>query len=76
MRFSALGIVAASGLALGTAGVSGIRLGSAGVLFAGIFLGQLGLGMDPIYLSLYGIFVSFSSSTPSGFRWRLNRELI
>lgn len=35
--------VAATGLTLGSLGIHGIRLGAAGVLFAGIFLDQLGM---------------------------------
>jgi putative transport protein len=42
----ALSIVAAVGLVLGSFGVRGVRLGAAGVLFAGIFLGQLGMHID------------------------------
>jgi putative transport protein len=42
----ALSLVAAFGLALGSLGIRGIRLGAAGVLFAGIFLGQLGMHID------------------------------
>jgi putative transport protein len=42
----ALSLVAAFGLALGSLGIRGIRLGAAGVLFAGIFLGQLGMRID------------------------------
>ena len=42
----ALSIVAACGLTLGSLGVRGVRLGAAGVLFAGIFLGQLGMHID------------------------------
>ena len=39
--------VAALGLALGSVKVRGFSLGIAGTLFAGIFLGHLGLNMDP-----------------------------
>ena len=46
-----LAIVIASGLWLGKLKVKGISLGSTWILFMGIFLGHLGLRINPIMLS-------------------------
>lgn len=46
-----LAIVIASGLCLGKLKVKGISLGSTWILFMGIFLGHLGLRINPIMLS-------------------------
>ena len=41
-----LGLIAASGLALGSVRIAGISLGIAGVLFAGLFFGHFGIGIN------------------------------